>query len=338
MLFDVVMACAPLLAVAPAVIAVATSHTDFTSRGQLQRRLYRSLLLIEKLPATTPGSRQITADIAQDTLAVAYRAQYPQRGKEIARLTLIGLGLLTALVVYYGLLSVGAWWGYQVLFLIPVLILAGWLHRGIGNFARNDALTLELFGYFDAPTTLIRPATEMITRAPTPTVSALLERAAEIRDRDHGGTLSSLDAVNAALAACHTPVSWRTHLLRARRRVRTTDYRGHAETARTQAETAAAQSFSLLNRGYDRVLETVAGPVFAVRLSWLAARERDRIAKAERVGDVYRAAWLATHYCSERNRLAGQLAWLHAQRNVRSRWPLHSKRDRTSFAGGDQRQ
>jgi hypothetical protein len=92
MLFDVLMACAPLVAVAPAAIGVATSHAYFTSKGQLQRRLYRSLLLAEKLPVTTPGSRQIAADIDRVTLAVAYRAQYPQRGTEIARLALIGLG------------------------------------------------------------------------------------------------------------------------------------------------------------------------------------------------------------------------------------------------------
>jgi hypothetical protein len=336
MLFDVVMACVPLIAVAPAVIAVATSHTDFTSKGRLQRRLYRSLLLAEKLPATTPGSKQIAADIDRDTIAVAYHAQYPQRGNEIARLTLVGSGLLAALLVYYGLLWVGAWWVDQVLFGIPLLLLAGWLHRGIGNFARNDALTREVFGYFDAPTALIRPATDLIGRAATPTMATLFARAADIRDRDHDGTLSSLDAVNAALAAAHTPVSWHSLLLRARRRVRAADYRETAETARTQAENVAAQAFSWLAHGYDRALQTVAGPVFALRLTWLGARERDRIARADRVGDVYKAAWLATHYRDERHRIAGQLAWLHARRNVRSRRPLHSERDRTSFVGGDQ--
>lgn len=335
MLFDVVMACAPLVAVAPAVIGVATSHTDFTSKGQLQRGLYRSLLLAEKLPATTPGSRQIATDIHRVTLAVAYRAQYPQRGTEIARLTLIGLGLLAALVVYYGLLWVDARWIYQVLLGIPVLLMAGWLHRAVGNFARNDSLTRVVFGYFDAPTELIRPSTELLARAPTPTLATLFERAAEIRDRDHGGTLSSLDAVNAALAAYHTPFSWRTLLNRTRRQLSATDYRGYARTTRAQAENVFAQAFSLLSSGYDRALQTLTGPVFALRLSWLDAREHDRIAKAERVGDVYRAAWLATHYRDERSRMASQLSWLRAQRNVRSHWPLHSERDRTRFADGD---
>ncbi|ORA21990.1 hypothetical protein [Mycobacterium aquaticum] len=336
MLFDVVMACAPLVAVAPAVIGLATGHTDFTSKGQLQRGLYRSLLLVEKLPAATPGSRQIAADIDRATLAVAYRAQYPQRGTEISRLALVGLGLLTALIVYYALLWVDAWWVYQVLFGIPVLLMAGWLHRAVGNFVRNDSLTRAVFGYFGAPTELIRPATELITRAPTPTMAELFERAAEIRDRDHGGTLSSLDAVNAALASYHTPLSWRALVDRTRRQLGATDYRGRAQTARVQAENVATQSFSLLSSGYDRAMQTLTGPVFALRLSWLDAREHARIAKAERSGDVYRAAWLATHYRDERSRMAGQLSWLRAQRNVRPRWPLHSERDRTSFAGGDQ--
>ncbi|WP_018601767.1 hypothetical protein [Mycobacterium sp. 155] len=336
MLFDIVMACVPLIAVAPAVIAVVTSHRDFTSKGQLQRRLYRSLLLAEKLPTTAPGYRQIATDIDRDTFAVAYRAQYPRRGKEIVWLTLIALGLLTALVVYYGLLVAGVWWVYQLVFAIPILLLAGWLHRAVGNFVRNDGLTREVFEYFGAPTALIRPATDLITRAPSPTLAALFARAAEIRDRDHRGTLSSLEAVNAALAAAHIPVSWRTLLRRTRQRVGTAGYREHADTARKQAETAVHQSLSLVNRGYDQVLQTVTGPVFAMRLSWLAAREHDRIARAEQAGDVYRAAWLAMHYRNERDRVAGQLSWLHARRNVRPRWPLHSERDRTSFIGGDQ--
>ncbi|GAS89687.1 hypothetical protein [Mycolicibacterium brisbanense] len=336
MLFDVVMACAPLVAVAPAVIAVATCHTDFASKGQLQRGLYRSLLLAEKLPATTPGSRQIAADIDKATLAVAYRAQYPQRSTETTRLALVGLGLLTALVVYYALLWVDAWWVYQVLFGIPVLLTAAWLYRAVGNFVRNDGLTRTVFGYFGAPTQLIRPSSELIARTPPLTMAAVFERAAEIRDRDHGVALSSVDAVNAAMASFHTPVDWRALVDRTRRQLHTTDYRGHAETARTQAENVAAQSFSLISSGYDRALQTLTGPVFALRLSWLDAREHDRIAKAERAGDVYRAAWLATHYRDERSRVAGQLSWLRAQRNVRPRWPLHSERDRTSFAGGDQ--
>ncbi|OBC08061.1 hypothetical protein A5784_01135 [Mycobacterium sp. 852013-50091_SCH5140682] len=336
MLYDVVMACAPLVAVAPAVIGVATGHTDFTTKGQLQRGLYRSLLLAEKLPATTPGSVQIAADIDRVTLAVAYRAQYPQRGMEITRLALVGLGLLTALVVYYALLWVDAWWVYQVLFGIPALLMAGWLYRAVGNFVRNDGLTRAVFEHFGAPTELIRPTTELITRTPAPTMAAVFERAADIRDRAHGGTLSSLAAVNAALASFHTPVNWRALVDRTRRQLSTTDYRGHAETARVQAENVAAQSFSLLSSGYDRAMQTLTGPVFALRLSWLDAREHDRIAKAERAGDVYRAAWLATHYRDERSRVAGQLSWLRAQRNVRPRWPLHSERDRTSFARGDQ--
>lgn len=335
MLFDVVMACVPLVAVAPAVIGVATGHTDFTAKGQLQRGLYRSLLLAEKLPATTPGSAQIAADIDRATLAVAYRVQYPQRGAEITRLALVGLGLLTALVVYYGLLWVDAWWVYQVLFGIPVLVMAAWLHRAVGNFIRNDGLTRAVFEYFGAPTELIRPTTELITRSPTPTMAAVFERAAEIRDREHGGTLSSLDAVNAALGSYHTSVDWHALVGRIRRQLSTTDYRGHAETARAQAENVAAQSFSVLSSGYDRAMQTLTGPVFAARLSWLDTREHDRIAKAERAGDVYRAAWLATHYRDERSRMAGQLSWLRAQRNVRPRWPLHSERDRTSFVGGD---
>lgn len=328
-LFDIVLACAPIAAVAPAVAAVVTGHATFGSQSHVQRRLYRSLLVAEKLPATTPGSAQISAGIDRDTLRLAYLTQYPQRATEIAHLGLIALGLFAVLVVYYAMVWADGWWLYLLILLAVVVIAAGWQHRAIVNFIRNDTLTRELFGHFGAPAGLTRPHSELIARTPALTASVVLARAADVRDAEYRTALTSLDAVNAVLTATHPRVHWQTHLRGATRRVTGTDYRSHAKIA-------SAHTLSFAHRSYDWLLRQLIGPFFTMRLSYLQARERSRVSGAEKAGDVYKAAWLTAHYRNERSRLDRHLLWLHAAReqSVRSRRPLHSERDRTGFVDG----
>ena len=57
------------------------------------------------------------------------------------------------------------------------------------------------------------------------------------------------------------------------------------------------------------LLRHLPGPFFKWRLAFLDDRERHRVARAEKSGDVYRAAWLTKHYRSERGRLARH--WSH---------------------------
>ena len=59
MLLDIVLAVAPVVVAVPALVALLTTHVGYASKGHLQKRLYGSLLLAEKLPAGTPGARQI---------------------------------------------------------------------------------------------------------------------------------------------------------------------------------------------------------------------------------------------------------------------------------------
>ncbi|WP_396899965.1 hypothetical protein [Mycolicibacterium sp.] len=321
-LFDVALACAPIVAAAPAVAAIATGHTVFGSRGLLQRRLYRSLLIAEKLNPTVPGSRQIIAGVERDTMALAYLTQYPQRGKDIAHIALIGLGLLAAVVAYYslpgGLVS-------RLVLLAVVVFAAAWLDRAVRNFVRNDTVTRELFIHFGAPAELIRPRTDLITRTPRRTVATILGRAADVRDAS-AAPLSTVAAVNIVLAAGEVP--WQAHVRTAAERVSGIDYR-------QRAKAASAQALTYSSRGYDWLLSRVADPLFLLRLTLLEMRERDRISQAHKVGDVYKAAWLTTHYRNERRRVDRQRSWLHTahEQNVRSRRPLHSERDRTGFVG-----
>jgi hypothetical protein len=65
-----------------------------------------------------PGGSLITQDIDRQTLQVAYLAQYPQRGREIVHLGLIGGGGAALVATYYLL-----WWGDAAL--LGLLIVLG---------------------------------------------------------------------------------------------------------------------------------------------------------------------------------------------------------------------
>src|SRR4051794_816368 len=106
MLIDAILLCAPAVAALPAVITILTSHASLASPSRVQKRLYRMLLLAEKLPAGVPGASLISDDVERQTLHVAYLAQYSQRTREIVYLGLIGAATAAALVGYYLL-----WWG-----------------------------------------------------------------------------------------------------------------------------------------------------------------------------------------------------------------------------------
>jgi hypothetical protein len=295
MLIDAILLCAPVVAALPAVITILTSHARLASRSRVQKRLYRMLLLAEKLPVGVPGGSLISDDVARQTLHVAYLAQYPQRAREIVYLWLIGAATVAALVGYYLL-----WWGDASLLVLLIALVAGaalalWFERALLNFGRNDRLARDLFDHFGAPDGLVRPRTELVAKAPPLTVDAVFERAADVRDA-HDGTMTTLDAVNAVVATAHAHFDWRHEARRAVRRVADVDYRGHAAVA------------------YDWLLRHLVGPFFTLRLGLLDARERHRAAAAERFGDVYKAAWLATHYRNERRRVAEHWAYLHAVR------------------------
>jgi hypothetical protein len=386
MLSEIVFACAPLAAVAPATYVTAGGLRVFGSRTQVQRRLYRSLLLDEKLPAATPGSAQLTASIDADTLTLAYLTQYPQRGKDIAHLGLIGLGLLSTLAVYYGALGTGAWWMGQLALLAVVVFAAAWLHRAVRNYVRTETLSRALFEHLGAPGSLHRPATELVTLTPALTVPEVLDRAADVRDRTDR-PMCTVDAVNTVLASGQVP--WRTLANGVATRITQVDYRAHTRTAsaqtlsalsrsydwsvqhlrgplstlrlqaedavahgrkriqangvatritqvdyRTYTKTASTPALSALSRSYDWSMQHLLVPLFTLRLQAVEAVQHGRIGRAEKAGDVYKAAWLDRHYRNERRRLAQQLSWLHAgAESVRSRSSLHYERDRTVLVG-----
>jgi hypothetical protein len=204
MLVDIVVACAPLVVMVPAVITLLTSHVSYTPKGRLQKRLLGSLSLAEKLPAGIVRSAQIARDIDRQTLHIADVTQDLHRAREIRDIALIGIGLVAALAVYY----VQLWSDAPLLYLLAVLALAVVaalrLERAVVNFARNDAFAYELFAHFGAPENLVRPDTELVLMAPALTVETVFGRAADVRDTDHDGSMSTLEAVNSVLAQAHT--------------------------------------------------------------------------------------------------------------------------------------
>ncbi len=295
MLIDIVLACAPLVVAVPVVVTLLAIPVNYASKRQLQKRLLGSLAVVEKLPPAIIGSGQIARDIDRQALHLGYVTQYPHRGRELRDIALIGIGLTGALVMYYALL----WTDGRLLYLLVLLgliaIVALWLERVVVNFSRNDALVQELFAHFGAPENLVRPHTELVLKAPTLTAATVFQRAADIRDANHDEALSTLDAINSVLAQAHTHGAWRGEAARLIRRVVHADYRGHAA------------------RAYNWLLRHLVGPFFEWRLRFLDWRERHRLARAEKAGDVYKAAWLVAHYRNERGRLYRHWSYLQAR-------------------------
>lgn len=285
MLVDVILLCAPAAVAFPAVFGLLTSHADLIPRRRLEKRLYATLLVAEKLPATTMGSAGIGRDVERQTLRLAYAAQYPQRARELLYVALIGTAVAAGVLAYYLL-----WWNSTSLLslLLTLAVVAGvalWFERALLNFGRNDSVARELFEHFQAPAGLVRPRTELAAKAPALEIGDVFQRAADVRDAN-AVPMSTLDAVNAVLAKAHRHFDWRVESKRALQRVRAADYRGSA------------------TRAYDWLLRRLLGPFFTLRLAFLDERERLRTARAHKAGDVFEAAWLPAHYSNERTRLA----------------------------------
>jgi hypothetical protein len=308
MLIDAILACAPAVVAIPAAFTLLTSQSSVASRAHVEKGLYRTLLIAEKLPPSAAYAPQIAKDIDRQTLHVAYVARYPERAREIVRLALIAVLALGVLVGYYVLLATDAAFLTVVIALAVFAIAALWLQRALRNFNSNDAVVRELFAHFGATDGLVRPGTEMIAKAPALRVDAIFERAADVRDANHDAATSTLDAVNAALTQAHSHFDWRVEAGRLERLAREVDYRGHATAGVGWAVARVAIA-------YDWLLRRLVGPVFTWRLTFLDASERLRTAKAQQTGDVFRAAWLTTYYRNERRRLAEHWTQLHKARD-----------------------
>lgn len=242
MLFDVVMACAALVAASPAGFAALSTHASVSRKGRLQKQLYGTLLLAEKLPPNIVGAGQIASDIDSQTLHLAYVAQYPQRSREIVNVALIGAIGVIALVGFYVMLAAGAPLAPLLIGLGVIAVASLWFERVVVNYGRNDSVSRELFAHFGAPENLIRPRTELVARMPATSLATVFERAAAVRDAWQGAPMSSLDAVNAALAEAYEPFDWRAESRKLAGRVSGVDYRGHAATARSRGAELFASS------------------------------------------------------------------------------------------------
>lgn len=320
MLIDVILACAPAVAAFQAVSTLLTSHASVASKAQVEKRLYRTLLLAEKLPPTAAFAPQIAKDIDRQTLHVAYLAQYPQRAREIAHVALIGVLSLGALLGYYVLLAEDANLLTVVVALAVFAAAALWLERAMVNFNANDAVARDLFAHFGAPDGLVRPRTELFAKAPALRVAVAFERAADVRDANHDAAMTTLAAVNIVLAQAHSHVDWRLEAARIAHRIRATDFSANVTVAGRQALASIA-------RAYDWLLRQVAGPFFRWRLTFIDACERHRTAKAHKTGNVFKAAWLPTHYGNERRRVALHWTQLHKARDPLLRWGAASAQD-----------
>jgi hypothetical protein len=312
MLFDIALACAPIAVALPAVVAVLSTDASYTPKSHMQKRLYGLLLLAEKLPAGSLGKRQITRDIDRQTVHLAYLAQYPHRATELLHVALIAVGLIGLFVSYYLFLWAEAPLLYLLAFLALEVLAVLWFVLALDNFAANDTRCHDLFARLGAPDDLIRPHSDLFRRMGHHDVDATLRRAADVRDREDTA-MTTVEAVNAALA------------LSAHRGTHAWDIRAHTHRMpwhefRARAKTAEAHGLTFAAKSYDWLLQYLLGPFFRVRLSYIDDRERHRVGRAEITGDVYKAAWLHTHYRNERSRLADHWTYLHKARDPLLRW------------------
>jgi hypothetical protein len=327
MLIDVILGCAPAVAAFPAVFTLLTRPTNVASKSQVEKRLYRTLLLAEKLPPTAAFGQQIAKDIDRQTLHVAYVAAYPHRAREIAHVALIGALSLGFVVGYYVALAGDADLLTVLIALAVFAVAALWCERALVNFIDNDELARELFAHFGAPDGLVRPRTELFAKAPALSADVAFERAADVRDANHDAAMSTLDAVNVVLAQAHSHYDWRLEAMRLWHRIREVDHRAHAAVVGGHALSGSRRALAFAATAYDWLLSHVAGPFFRWRLTFIDARERRRTAQAHETGDVFKAAWLTTHYGNERQRVALHWTQLHKARDPLLRWGAASAPD-----------
>jgi hypothetical protein len=98
-----------------------------------------------------PGGSLITQDIDRQTLQVAYLAQYPQRGREIVHLGLIGGGGAALVAAYYLLWSGDAALLGLLIVLGAIAVTVLWFERALLNFDGNDGVARELRRRDDHP-------------------------------------------------------------------------------------------------------------------------------------------------------------------------------------------
>jgi hypothetical protein len=316
MLVDVLLLCAPLVVALPAVIVMLRGDASLASKGHLQKRLYATLLMAEKLPMDARGAAGIARDIDRQTLGVAYVAQYPRRARELSHVALVGALVVGGVGAYYVSWWRDATWLVLLVVLGVVAVAALLFERAMLNFERNDVVARELFEHFDASPDLLRPPTDLAAKVPALSIDEVFRRAADVRDAEHGESMTTLAAVNAALAKAHAEFDWRRAAVRLVGRIRYADYLGHARSA-------VGATLSFTARAYDWLLRHLLGPFFSLRLALLDHRERLRTTRAQRRGDVFGAAWLPTHYRNERTRLEAHWAQLHKPRDPLLRWSGH---------------
>lgn len=297
MLVDVALLLAPLLAAFPAAAGVLTSDARVASKRRLEKHLYTTLLVVEKLPPSAAGVAGIARDVDRQTLGVAYAAQYPRRTRELRQLALLVIAVVATIVGYYVL-----WWRDASLLTLLIALgvvaaLALWFERALLNFSRNDGVAFDLFAHFGGSPELHRPRTELAAKVPALSLDDVFARAADVRDANTGVPMTTLESVNAALAQVHAVFDWRRAAMQLSGRARHADYRWHATLAWERTRHGAAIA-------YDWTLRHLLGPFFAMRLAFLEHRERHRVGRAHRAGDVFAAAWLPVHYRNERDRLA----------------------------------
>jgi hypothetical protein len=293
MLVELALLCAPLGVVLVAASKLPASHVSFLPKSRHQKRLYRSLVLFEKLPDGVVGRRQLASDIDRQTLLLAYVTQFPQRGLDILHIVTIGGALIAALAVYYYFLGAGSF-VYALALIGAAVLVALEFRRAVVNFATNDSRCFELFAQLGAPVDLSWPQTDLFHKTPPTSAEAMFRRIADIRDRSVT-PMTTVEAANITLAEA-------------------------ASQHRHPWATLAIRTVNFTATAYDWLLRHFVGPLFKLRLWLIDIAERHRIDRADKTGNVFKAAWLARHYRNERDRVADDWSLLQHARDPLLRW------------------
>lgn len=349
MLLDAVLATAPVLIVLAAAERLPRTPYTYATRSRQEKRLDAAMRLAAKVPSTVAGHRHFVGDVDRQALRLAYAIRYPQRAGEVVNLLLIGALTLGLGVGSLVVLIAGGHTFYVLVLLALQVVAMLWSRRATANFTTNDELNYQLFVRFGAPERLHRRDTDLFGHMTVSDADAVLALAADIRDA-RPDSITTLAAVNEVLAHSHNHGAWRADVERRARtaatRVMEVDYRGHARsaaqatrdhtvrmthlartTAKSQTATAqvqaqrysaaaAAQTAKHGGSAFDWTVRHVFGPVFTERLRLIDDVEWVRVQRAERAGDVFKAAWLRAHYRAERTRVLRQWQLIHQRRRA----------------------
>ena len=187
-----------VLTVGALISIPAALYFNYSSRLRRENEVKRLLDIVDKLPESTPGRKQIENALGRATVDLAYMLEYPRSFRGILP---ISFGVVSMGAGAFGLawtLIRGSSWIVWTALAVQVVALFFFAKAGRNSREIND-LTRQLFVELKAPEGLSRQTPSLTRRVPQPGTLDVLQRMEEIRARDAEKEWQSAELANIAI-------------------------------------------------------------------------------------------------------------------------------------------